>query len=194
VRVAGLLWLACSSLASAEEPRTDASLAAGATRFSEFEDTGVAMTASVSRRVVGWLALEAQLGFSPSDLGRPPFSASRVEVFLGARAGSRLGPLRWFAAARPGFLRLAKAEEPFACILIYPPPLECTLQSGRTLPALQLGAGLEAHPGARALVRIEVGGLLLRYPGPAFTRNRETFDDALWSWNPRASVSLGVRF
>ncbi len=194
MRTAALLWLACSPLASAQEPRTDASLAASATRFREFEDTGAGMTASLSRRVTGWLAVEGQLGFSSSDLGRPAFSASRLEGFLGTRAGAGLGRLRWFAALRPGFVRLAKAKQPFACIAIHPPPLECSLQPGRTLPGLQLGAGFEAFPGARAVARIEVGSLRLRYPRPAFNRDRETFGDALWSHNPRASASLGVRF
>jgi hypothetical protein len=35
------------------------------------------------------------------------------------------------------------APEPFACILIFPPPLACTLGAGRTLAVLDAGGGIE---------------------------------------------------
>jgi hypothetical protein len=185
----GLPWLA-----AAAEPRMDASLVVGATHFDEFDRTTVDLAASFSYRLSGWLAAEAQLGFSPSDLGEPPFSTSRFEGFLGARGSIPLGPLRGFAAFRPGFVRLAEAEEPFPCIAIYPPPLACSLQAGRTLLGLQLGAGLELPIGARALARVEFGSLLLRYPGPALTRDGAVTDDSFWRHNGRASLALGLRF
>lgn len=187
--------LAGSPAARAQDGRHQATLALAASRYGEFADTDLALIATVSRAVGSSLALEAALGYAPAGLGGPlPFSGSRALLLLGARAGPRLGPARPFAAARAGLLRLAPAPEPFPCILIFPPPLACALAGGRTLPAVQLGAGVEAFPGRRGVARLEAGALLLRYPGPALGRDRRPFLDARWSPNFHVQLSLGLRF
>ena len=57
-----------------------------------------------------------------------------------------------------------------------------------------MSAGFEAYPGEGLVVRVEAGDQLLRYPAPAFTRDRERFDDSLWSHNFKAAASVGLRF
>lgn len=195
LRLAGTLAvLGCAQGAAASDPRADLGLVLDAARYGELEDTAFGIAASFTFRLTSGLALDAQLGFSPEDLGEPAVSASRSFGFLGLRAGPRVDSVRLFAVVRPGFVRFAEAPEPFACILIYPPPLACSLAGGDTLFGLQLGGGLEATPGERWVVRLEAGSLLLEYPGPAITKDREAFQDSLWSHNFRASVSLGFRF
>jgi hypothetical protein len=41
---------------------------------------------------------------------------------------------------------------------------------------------------------VEAGDQLLRYSGPAFTPDRESFDKGLWSHNFKATASVGLRF
>src|SRR5918993_795430 len=110
---------------------------------------------------VGWLAprlvgMEAEVVHYPSHFaGTPAFSRSRLEGLFGATVGPRLGRVRPFARVRPGFLRVQPSPEPLACIAIFPPPLVCVLAAGRTLPALDLGGGVDVSVGERTFVRID---------------------------------------
>lgn len=180
--------------AHADERVWDASVAATWTDYSQFDDTSVGLGLSLSRRLSDLFAVEAQLGYSPSDLGELPFSGSRFEGYVGLRGGPHLGRHQVFAAVRPGFVRFSEAPAPIACIAIYPPPLVCSLAAGETLFAVQLGGGFELVPSERSLVRLEAGSQLVRYPGPAIARDQGVFDDALWSHNLRLGVSVGLRF
>jgi hypothetical protein len=180
--------------ARGDERAWDASVGASGTHYDEFEDWSPGITVSLSRRLAPWLGADAQLGFSPSDLGDAGFSASRVEGFLGLSGGPRFGRHQAYAAVRPGFVRFAEAPEPIACIAIYPPPLVCAIAGGDTVFGLQLGAGAQINPSPRSVVRVEAATLLLRYPGPASTRDRSTLDDALWIHNLRLALSVGLRF
>ena len=187
------VWIAAGA-AHADERPWDVSVAASWTDYDEFDDTSFGLGLTASRRITSWLAADAQIGFSPSDLGRPAISASRFEGFLGLRAGPRLGAHQVYAAIRPGFVNSADAPEPIVCIAIFPPPLGCALATGETLFGTQLMGGLELVPSERTVVRVEAGSLLLKYPGPAIARDGETFDDALWSHNLRFGLSVGLRF
>lgn len=180
--------------ADADERFWDASVTASWTDYSQFDDTSFGLGLSVSRRLTNAFAADAQLGFSPSDLGQLPFSGSRFEGYVGLRGGPRLGRHQVYAAVRPGFVRFSEAPAPVACIAIYPPPLVCSLAGGETLFAVQLGGGVELVPSERSLVRLEAGSLLVRYPGPGIARDSGVFDDALWSHNLRLGVSVGLRF
>ena len=61
--------------------------------------------------------------------------------------------------------------------------------------ALDLGGGVELYPTERTLVRIDVSSLLLRYPGPALTRDGEAVsEDAFWGGNLKLTFSAGLRF
>lgn len=192
VMAVGIASLAGPALG--DERAWDVSVAGSWTDYSEFEDTSFGFGISLSRGLTGWLAADAQLGYSPSDLGDSAFSASRFEGFLGLRAGPRLGDHQLFAAIRPGFVQLSEAPAPLVCLAIYPPTLNCALADGETLFGLQLGGGFELVPSEHAVVRVEAGSLLLKYPGPAIPKDGRPFDDALWSHNLRLGVSVGLRF
>jgi hypothetical protein len=164
------------------------------TDYAEFDESDFGFGGEASYRFTDWLAADAQLTFFPSDLGEPAsFSGSRFEGLFGLRLGHRLGGAGLYAAVRPGFVDFSEPSDPLACILVFPPPLVCTL-GGKSVFALNYGAGLEVLPGERLVVRAEVGDLMLKYPGPAFDEDMEVFEDSLWSHNLRATLSVGLRF
>ena len=143
-----------------------------------------------------WLGTEAELTIYPQD--RPEngaaFTSGSIEGLFGVTAGPVLGRVRPFARVRPGFLRVQEAPQPIVCILIFPPPLGCTLAGGRTLFALDLGGGVELFPTGRTVIRIDVGDRLVRYPGPAFDRDREVHDSDFFAHELRFAAGAGLRF
>jgi hypothetical protein len=80
-------------------------------------------------------------------------SGGRVEGLFGVTAGVTIDRVRPFARFRPGFLAVRESPAPFACILIYPSPLECVLASGRTLLAVDVGGGVDVALSSRTLMR-----------------------------------------
>ena len=89
---------------------------------------------------------------------------------------------------------MQQAPQPFACILIFPPPLSCTLGAGRTLPAFDLGGGVEVDVAPRTFLRIEAGDRMLKYPGAAFDGNGVLRNDASYAHGLRFAAGAGVRF
>jgi hypothetical protein len=161
----------------------------------EIDALDVGVGGRLSWHPAPFLGVEAELGFYPSDIPRPrPISASRLEGLFGVTVGPRIGVLRPFARIRPGFLRMAEAPGPVACILIFPPPLTCSLAAGHTLLAVDIGGGIEANLARRAFLRVDVGTRLLRYPGPAFDRDRNVHDEDFFAANTRVALGAGLRF
>jgi hypothetical protein len=190
--VVALLGLA--GLAHAGEPRADASLQLAVTHHGTFDETDVGAGAQLSYRLTSWLAADAHFNWFPGDLGTPAFSSSRTQGLLGLRVGPHLDRGSVYAAARPGFLRFSEAPAPFPCILIYPPPLGCSLAGGTTAFAMDLAAGYQAVPGGDVVVRLEVGDGLVRYPGPALDADGEAHPGAFWKHSLRFTLSVGLRF
>ena len=161
----------------------------------EFEGTDIGVGARVGWAGLSFLTAEAEMTFFPSEYptqGRA-FSTRRWEGFFGVTIGPRLNRFRPFAKVRPGFLTY-EGNGPFPCILIFPPPLACTLADGGTVPAIDLGAGIDVSLGARTFVRIDASDRLLRYEGPAFSAGRVRHDSDFWSHSFRLSFGGGVRF
>jgi Leucine carboxyl methyltransferase len=96
--------------------------------------------------------------------------------------------------ARSGFLIVERASRPFACILIFPPPLSCQLGAGRTLPAFDIGGGLELFPTARTFVRLEIGDRVLKYPGTVLDNKGVVRSDSFFSHDFRFAAGAGLRF
>jgi hypothetical protein len=101
--------------------------------------------------------------------------------------------VRPFARLRPGFVTFREAPQPFACILIFPPPLACVLGAGDTLFALDIGGGVEVFTTRRTFLRVDAGDRLLRYPGPVF-RDGTAEEDGFFSHDFRFAVGGGLRF
>ena len=126
--------------------------------------------------------------------GRPAFSASRIEGLFGATVGPQLGRWRSFGRLRPGFVTFRKAPEAIACILIFPPPLRCTLAGGRTMFALDVGGGVEWLASDRLFVRFDVGDRMVRYPSPVIDSEGNVRDDGFMGHDFRLALGPGLRF
>jgi len=163
---------------------------------SEFDTTDVGFGARVSWNPSALLGTEAEMTFYPDDLGveGAEFSRSRVEGLFGVTVGPVIGRVRPFGMVRPGFVIFQEASNPVACILIFPPPLSCTLAAGTTVFALDIGGGLELFPTARTFVRLDAGDRMLRYPGPALSSDGTAREGAFFSNDFRFAIGAGLRF
>ena len=160
----------------------------------EFDSTDVGFGGRIAWQPVPLLGVEGELTFYPADFAdEPAFSGSRFEGLFGATVGPRLGQLRPFAKIRPGFVTFNDAPRPFACILIFPPPLACSL-SGKTVFALDVGGGVEWLGPSRTFVRADIGDRILRYPSPVIDSGGAVRDSAFSSHDVRFAVGAGVRF
>jgi hypothetical protein len=183
------------AVAQSQPDRFEAGVQVSSASSSEFDRTDVGFGGRLSWYPVGLLGAESEISFYPRDFpGAPAFSRGRVEGLFGITVGPRFARMRPFASLRPGFLIIREAPRPFACILIFPPPLSCELASGRTLPAVDIGGGIEVFAPGKAFVRADLSDRLLKYPGPVFDSNRQRRDEAFWSHDIRLSVGAGLRF
>src|SRR5215510_7613487 len=139
------------------------------------------------------LGLESEFNFYSNGFPSAfPFTHRRTEGLFGATVGPTLGPVRPFGKARAGFLNIKGAPEAIICLLIFPPPIACELETGRTLPVFDLGGGFELLS-SRVFSRFDIGDRLIRYPGPVLSR-RGVRDDAFFSHDLRLGAGAGVRF
>ena len=191
--VAFLLVLVPVLPVSASDSRADASLLFGYTDYHALEENDFAVGVGFGYRLTHWLATDASFSWAPKDLGDPAFSGSRTEGALGVRLGPHLDRSGVYVAARPGFVSFAKPDEPTVCILIFPPPLKCTLSNGETVFSLDLNGGVQFQSD-RAVLRLEAGDRVVKYPAPVIAGDGGVHDDSFWSHNFAASVSVGVRF
>jgi hypothetical protein len=189
-----LLGLALAPAAAAQSFEVSAHVAAS--QWSEFEGTDAGVGGRVAWRAVPLVGLEADVTWYPSGFpDEQAFSGRRVEGLFGVSVGPTMGRLRPFARLAAGFLQSSEAPAPFPCILIFPPPINCLMASGHTLPAADIGGGVTVDLGARTFLRIDAGARLLRYPGPAFRfEPREIKDGEYWGGALRIAVGGGVRF
>lgn len=179
---------------AAQDRRSDAGVQASFMRYGEFEQSQVGMGLRIGHRLGRRVALDAELNFEPGDLGGVAFSASRLEALAGLRLGLDLQRSGAYLTLRGGVSSFAAAPEPIPCIAIFPPPLGCVLAEGESLPAFGFGAGFQAFVGERAVLRFEIGDQMLRYPGPAFAKDRVVEDDSFWRHNLRLTAGVGWRF
>jgi hypothetical protein len=187
-----VLFLVSSTAAFAQ--RFDAGGQIAATRSSEFDSGDVGFGGRFAWHPIDLIGVEAEMDVYPRTFPSSrstAFSSGRVEGLFGITAGPRLARVRPFAKLRPGFLTFRRQS--IACILIFPPPLSCQLAAGRTLFALDIGGGVELFPAARAVVRIDAGDRVLRYPGPSF-RDGRTTQGSFYSHDFRFAAGAGVRF
>jgi hypothetical protein len=87
-----------------------------------------------------------------------------------------------------------ESSEPFACILIFPPPLECSLATGQTMFALDIGGGFEVQATPRTFLRVDAGDLLLKYSWPTTDSADRPRQGSFFSSNFRFAAGAGWRF
>ena len=195
-----LIWAAPA--AAQPTHRFDAAVQVVVASVPQFDGSDFGVGGRLAWRTNEVLSFEGELNVYPDAYpssnarsSQGSFSRRRVEGLFGVTAGVRLGTLRPFGKFRAGFLDVQGPSEPVVCILIFPPPLSCTLAGGRTLPAFDLGAGLELDVTPRMFLRIEGGDRMLKYPGPAFIETTGEFrDDAFFAHGFRFAAGGGWRF
>lgn len=190
-----ILLLSTAGVAQSQERRFEAGYQLAYVSQYELDSNDFGVGGRFTFRPTPVLGIEGELNFYPSDIpDRNALTSSRLEGLFGVTVGPRFEHVAVFGKARAGFMRFAEAPAPVACILIYPPPVGCVLASGHTSPALDLGGGFEFYPSQAMALRVDVSSLYIRYPGPAFNRDREAFDEDFWGSNLRVMVGLGYRF
>jgi hypothetical protein len=189
---AWLVWSPAVALAQSDRFELGAQLIS--VNLSPVDQADFGLGARFSWNPVQLAGLESEINFYPKDLpSEVPFSRGRIEGLFGATVGPRFGTLRPFAKARAGFLSFRAATEPFACVLIFPPPLSCQL-GDRTLLDYELGGGLELFPSRGLFLRVEVGDRAVHYPGPARDKDGTLHEDAFFGHDLRFAAGAGLRF
>ncbi|MEQ1758833.1 MAG: hypothetical protein ABL986_10975 [Vicinamibacterales bacterium] len=160
----------------------------------ELDASEVGVSGRLSWHATRLFGVEGEVAFYPGGIpDRRVVTSSRTEAVFGITVGPRVGRIRPLARLRPGVLRIAPAPGPVACILIYPPPLTCTLASGRTLFMLDVGGGVEVDLTPSVFVRLDAGDRVVRYPGPAITRDGVMTDETFIGHDLRLAAGVGWR-
>jgi hypothetical protein len=166
-------------------------------QWSDVDGNDVGVGGRFTFKPLPLVGIEAELTWYPGDF--PPdtvasFSGRRLEGLFGVTAGPKLGRLRPFGKAAAGFLDIGTTPRAFACVAIFPPPLTCTLAGGPTLPAYEIGGGIEIDASSKTFVRADVSDRILKYPGPTFDANFERHDDGFLGGAMRFTLGGGIRF
>lgn len=166
-------------------------------RWSEFDSADNGFGGRLTIKPVSFIGIEADVTSYPgeyeSDQGAS-FSRNRLEGLFGLTFGPKIGPVRPFAKAGAGFLRVGATPGAFACIAIYPPPLACTLAGGVTQPIFEIGGGLEVAVLPRLFIRGDVADRIVKYPGPVFDDDFEIREDGFFGHAVRFTLGAGLRF
>jgi hypothetical protein len=190
---AALVLLFIPALASAQSLEAAAHVASS--QWSEFEGNDLGVGGRVTSKPSSLIGVDAEMTWYRSDFPDGiAFTRSRVEGLFGATVGPRLNRIRPFAKVAAGFLKVGATPGAFACIAIFPPPLNCALAGGDTLPAFEVGGGVEVDATSRTFIRVDVTDRMLKYPGPTFDPDFEIHEEGFFGHALRLTVGAGVRF
>jgi hypothetical protein len=166
-----------------------------ASQWSEFDGTDLGIGGRLTWKPASLIGVDADLTWYPSEFpDRVAFSGSRVEGLFGVTVGPQMNRIRPFAKAAAGFLRSSEAPEPFPCIAIFPPPLNCLMAAGHTMPAFEIGGGVQLTTTETTFLRVDIADRIVEYPGPTFGQNFEVRDDGFFGHALRVTIGGGIRF
>ena len=189
--LAALVFLAWTSSAHAQSFEVGAHVSTA--EWSEFDSTDIGIGGRFTWKPMPILGVDADLTWYPGDqLG--PFSRRRFEGLFGLTVGPKINRIRPFAKASAGFLNITGTNGAFACIAIFPPPLACLLASGDTVPAYELGGGLEVDLTSRTFLRADVADRIIKYPGPTFDDDFQIREEGFYGHALRFTIGAGFRF
>ena len=145
------------------------------------------------------VGVDAEMAWYPGDFPPDslPFTQNHVEGLFGITVGPRLDRFRPFGKFAAGFLHTSSTQPFIACIAIYPPPLSCLMAESQTMPAMDLGGGVELSIGERTFVRVDATARMLKYPGPSILfgdADRVVRDADFWGAAFRFTAGGGFRF
>ena len=190
-----LLFLQAVSSGVAAAQSIEAGAVVAMSQWSEFDGTDVGIGGRLTWKPSSLVGIDAELLWYPSDFpDRVAFSRSRFERLFGATVGPQLDRVRPFAKVAAGFLNVGATPGSFACIAIFPPPLACVLAGGKTLPAYEIGGGIDVGVTAKTFVRADITDRMLQYPGPTLGADFEARDEGFLGHALRFTVGGGWRF
>ena len=188
-----LLFLITTSHAAAQSFEAGAHFSSA--RWSEFDGVDNGLGGRLTWTPSAVIGIDAEVTWYPSDFPDGiAFTRRRTEGLFGATIGPRLNRVRPFAKVAAGFLNVGATPGAFACIAIFPPPLNCQLAGGDTLPAYEIGGGVAIDMTDRTFVRVDIADRILKYPGPTFDSNFELRDEGYLGHALRFTVGAGFRF
>lgn len=181
-------------------PRFEIGAHAAVLRLSDFGATSAGIGGRFTFDLSPWVSLEAGGSFFPfDDIALPGTVVAdvrvahyrrRAEAFAGVKLGLRGERLGVFAKLRPGFTRLTDRGQECLGVDCARVLMLLARPAYRTEFALDLGGGLEFHPSARTVTRLELGDTVIRHrslapPCPGFTCT---------SHNVSTRFGVGLRF
>jgi len=189
------LFVSLAGASSARAQSFQADVHFSSAQWSEFDGSDNGIGGRVTWQPAPMFGVDADLTWYPSDFpDRIAFTRNRLEGLFGATIGPRINRVRPFAKAAAGFLKVGATPGAFACITIFPPPLNCALAGGDTLAAFEIGGGVEIDATSRTFIRGDISDRILRYPGPTFDSNFEIRDDGFLGHALRLTLGGGIRF
>ena len=190
------LFVSLAGASSAQAQSFQADVHFSSAQWSEFDGSDNGIGGRFTFMPSSMIGLDADLTWYPSDF--PPdqvaFSGSRIEGLFGATIGPRINRVRPFAKAAAGFLKVAEPPLGFACIAIFPPPLACVMAGGPTLPAYEIGGGIDVSATPRTFFRADIADRILKYPGPTLSRDFSANDEGFLGHAIRFTIGGGIRF
>lgn len=164
-------------------------------QWSEFNGSDLGVGGRIAWQPSPLIGIEAGVTWYPSDFPDGiVFTRYRVESLFGATVGPRLNRIRPFAKVASGFLKVGATSGPFVCIAIFPPPLNCALAGGDTVPVFEIGGGVEVDATARTFLRVDIADRILKYPGPTLGPNFEIREEGFFGHALRFTFGGGFRF
>ena len=188
------LSLLASHNAFAQAVQVDAHVTSS--KWSEFDSADNGFGGRVTFKPIPMIGLEADATWYPGEYEPDgvAFSRNRFEGLLGVTVGPKIDRIRPFAKLSAGFLKVGATPGAFACIAIFPPPLNCSLAGGDTLPAYEIGGGVEFDATQRFFIRGDISDRILKYPGPTFDRNFEVQNEGFFGHAVRFTLGAGIKF
>lgn len=188
------LSLLASHNAFAQAVQVDAHVTSS--KWSEFDSADNGFGGRVTFKPISMIGLEADATWYPGEYEPDgvAFSRNRFEGLLGVTVGPKIDRIRPFAKLSAGFLKVGATPGAFACIAIFPPPLNCSLAGGDTLPAYEIGGGVEFDATQRFFIRGDISDRILKYPGPTFDRNFEVQNEGFFGHAVRFTLGAGIKF
>lgn len=188
------LSLLASHNAFAQAVQVDAHVTSS--KWSEFDSADNGFGGRVTFKPISMIGIDADATWYPGEYEPDgvAFSRNRFEGLLGVTVGPQIDRIRPFAKLSAGFLKVGATPGAFACIAIFPPPLNCSLAGGDTLPAYEIGGGVEFDATQRFFIRGDISDRILKYPGPTFDRNFEVQNEGFFGHAVRFTLGAGIKF
>jgi hypothetical protein len=191
--IAAVLLMLFASTGLAQSLEVGAHVAGA--RWSEFDGTDFGIGGRLTWKPTAVIGVDANLTWYPDQFDRvDSLRSDRLEGLFGVTVGPKINRLRPFVKGAAGFLKVNGISEGFPCIAIFPPPVSCVLNGGYTMPAYEIGGGVEVDVTSRFYVRGDVSTRILRYPYPTFDGDFRPHEKAYFGGALRFTIGGGFRF